>query len=129
MRLRGFVALALAGVLVAGCQTGAERARPAADSQDLAAIPVDDNDQRLIGMTPPALLAELGAPPVTRVEAPAEVWQYAGEGCVLDIFLYDQGAGQTVVHYEARDSASAQVTDARRCFAELLRRKKAGLVG
>ena len=128
MYVRGLIALALAGALLGGCQTGARTQTASTGNQDLASIPVDDNHQRLLGMTPPTLLAELGRPPVTRLEAPAEVWQYAGKGCVLDLFLYDQGQGQKVVHYEARDSLSAQTTDARQCFAELLRLKKAGLV-
>ena len=128
MQGRGVIALALAGALLAGCQTGARTQTGSGGGQDLASIPVDDNHQRLIGMTPTTLLAELGQPPVTRVENPAEVWQYLGTGCVLDIFLYDKGQGQSVVHYEARESASANTTDARNCFAELLRLKKAGLV-
>lgn len=127
-RLGVVIALALASVLLAGCKVGGKTTVISAQGQDLASITVDDNDRRLLGMTPPTLLVELGTPPVTRVENPAEVWQYAGNGCVLDIFLYDQGQGQKVVHYEARDSVSAQATDARPCFAELLRLKKAGLV-
>lgn len=131
MSRAGLAALTALALLLAACQTGG-RGQPARTSAsaggDLASIQVNDDDSRLLGMTPGALLAELGEPPVKRRESPAEVWQYAGSGCVLDLFLYDQGAGQKVVHYEARDEA-ARTTDARPCFAELLRLKKAGLVG
>lgn len=34
--------------------------------------------------------ALLGRPTYTRVEPPAEVWQYAAEGCVLDITFYPE---------------------------------------
>ena len=77
---------------------------------------------RMIGARPAALLAELGEPQLKRRESPAEIWQYRGQGCVLDFFLYDNGGPEIeVIHLEARGETAAR-TDPKPCFAGLLRR-------
>ncbi len=54
----------------------------------------------LIGLHPDQLTVVLGPPGLVRRDAPAEVWQYVGDDCVLDLYLYradthrvDGGAG------------------------------------
>ncbi len=118
------VLIALAALmLLGGCQT----TRPggmAASQQAARGAPVDDNVQRMIGAAPRSLLAELGEPQLRRRETPAEIWQYQGEGCVLDFFLYENGGPELeVIHLEARGQA-AERSDAKACFAGLLRRHR-----
>jgi hypothetical protein len=58
----------------------------------------------LVGLGADELLTLLGEPEFRRRDAPAELWQYHGEDCFLDVFLF---AGKTddayrVTHSEAR---------------------------
>ena len=75
--------------------------------------------KRFIGANPDFLLAELGKPFALRKEAPAEVWQYRAEECVLDIFLYEDADGPAVVYLEARD-LEASPTETGVCIGNLL---------
>ncbi|OFX09653.1 MAG: hypothetical protein A2516_07585 [Alphaproteobacteria bacterium RIFOXYD12_FULL_60_8] len=67
-----------------------------------------------MGKDEATLLHLLGKPLLVRREAPAQVWQYHGETCVLDFFLYQdagQDAGPFVVTYtETRAKAEDKVT-------------------
>jgi hypothetical protein len=68
---------------------GAAHAKPAAPSlTDLARGP-----QRFEGLEGKTVLAALGDPNFRRRDKPAEVWQYYGPGCILDLFLYDDAPG------------------------------------
>ncbi len=81
---------------------------------DLASGP-----QHFEGLEGRVILAELGNPNFRRRETPAEVWQYYGPGCILDLFLYDDasaGAGKSadsapdgnkVAHAELRGRENA----------------------
>lgn len=99
---------------------------PAAAETDpaTAALPpepfIDDDPQRLMGIGPGALSAVLGEPELIRREAPAEIWQYRNDNCVLDVFLYDTAGRREVTYVEARDGA-AQRIETRTCLNELLR--------
>ena len=68
---------------------------------------IASDPKRFIGAKPDFLLAELGKPFALRKEAPAQVWQYRAEQCVLDIFLYEEDDGPAVVYLEARDLQAA----------------------
>ena len=65
------------------------------------------------------LLEELGQPSSLRKEAPAEVWQYRAELCVLDIVLYEASDGPSVVYLEARD-LYAEPAETAPCLSHLL---------
>lgn len=119
--MRGSAAIALAAaLLLSACQTTGSSGGSGA--QQAALPPLDDDVGRMLGAEPDRLLAELGEPQLKRREAPAEIWQYRGEACVLDFFLYDNGGPEIeVIHLEARDATAAK-TDPRACFAGLLRR-------
>jgi hypothetical protein len=56
----------------------------------------------LTGLGPAELEALLGAPDFRRSEPPAELWQYRGPDCILDVFLYDDQRGYRVVHADTR---------------------------
>lgn len=65
------------------------------DAARLAALaPQPERDPAsLMGLARDQVMALLGAPSLVRRDAPAEVWQYAGETCVLDLYLYEGGEG------------------------------------
>lgn len=56
----------------------------------------------VLGLGPRDLEKLLGAPKLVRRDAPAEIWQYRSEACVLDVFLYQVAAGAEVKYAEAR---------------------------
>lgn len=65
--------------------------------------------QRFEGLLGKDVLAALGDPNFRRRESPAEVWQYYGPGCILDLFLYDDAPAASV----------GVVTDGKVAHAEL----------
>ena len=99
---------------VAAAQPAAAEAGPVPTPQDATALA---DPAGLKGLTPAQLRAAFGAPGFTRRDAPAEIWQYRGRDCTLDLFLYDGSAGQTVAHYAVR---SDQALPAKACLAELM---------
>jgi hypothetical protein len=58
-----------------------------------------------------AVVARLGAPDFTRQDPPAEIWQYRGSSCVLDVFLYPDGGEMKVVHANTRDRDRVQAPE------------------
>lgn len=84
-------------------ERGATAPRPRAGA---ARVPVDaPKVSELAGRSAEEVARRLGPPQLTRHEPPAEVWQYAGEACVLDIVFYpEEGAGAPRADYlESRD--------------------------
>ncbi len=78
-----------------------------------------DHPDHFKGMAAPDVLATLGQPDYRRREAPAEVWQYYGDGCVLDLFLYDESKTKRVSHVDMRNRNPGQLPDAE-CLPKLL---------
>ena len=86
---------------------------------------------RFEGLAGVDVIAALGDPSFRRRETPAEVWQYYGPGCILDLFLYDNGPnaadGGKVAHAELRGRLNEPVEAA--CLSRLVdqhRRQRAG---
>lgn len=73
-------------------------------SADLAAVPGDlaGNPVRLNGLTQRVVRAALGSPNFRRRDKGVEIWQYYGEGCVLDLFIYDEDGQRLVTHHQVR---------------------------
>ena len=68
---------------------GEEAASAALAATNLAALPPPKHDpEELMGLNRGQITVMLGAPNLVRRDAPAEVWQYLGGECVLDLFLY-----------------------------------------
>jgi hypothetical protein len=121
-RLAGLAVALLAAGLLAGCATDGKRtsqsgfAAAAAEATETGPVP-----DQLIGAPAAQVLATLGQPEVQRHERPAEIWQYRGRDCVLDVFLYSAGkvgslgaaaeaaTVHTVVHVEARDARARAI--------------------
>ncbi len=87
---------------------------PLPTDRELAADP-----NRLKGFAAGQVVAALGDPNYRRREAPAEVWQYYGPGCVLDLFLYDEKGAQRVAYVEVRNQSAGQ-SGASACISQLL---------
>lgn len=73
----------------------------------------------LTGMAAADLQGLLGVPSFRRHEATAEIWQYFGPGCVLDIFLYEDGGSRRVVHHQLRSQVAGRAPEAA-CLDALL---------
>jgi hypothetical protein len=101
-------------------------------TETLAALPQDpainDDPQQLIGMGPASLNAFLGAPELIRREAPASLWQYRADGCVLDVVLYPDRSGDKVTYLEAREDGATKMPP-RTCLNKLLRARYDGSAG
>ncbi|MGE5516411.1 MAG: hypothetical protein ACM31D_11395 [Bacteroidota bacterium] len=126
MRLVHFAALVPLALLVAcggnpqrnGLATGAN----GQGGDALAALPggTGADPSRLKGLSPLQVRAVLGKPMFTRRDAPAEIWQYRGRACTIDLFLYDDNGKQTVTHVAVR-SQQAAINESQ-CFGELVGR-------
>jgi hypothetical protein len=97
-----------------------------------AALPpvpaIDDDPARILGLGPEKLSEILGVPELTRREPPAEIWQYRGETCVFDVFLYEEAGATRVTYLEARDHNAQRVAE-RNCLNQLLRARLAKPLG
>ena len=115
--------LSLAAAALAGCAAASSPPVASTSTDAVAASPVPAtagvNQPRLSTFATPAsllglpakeLVALLGAPKWTRRERPAQVWQYQGGACVLDVYLYEENGTASVVYAEARGEASQPVT-------------------
>lgn len=115
--MRPAAALFLAGFalapLLGGCVSGGASSAGAVQPAPIAS-------EQLIGLSPTALIEALGNPRTLRRERPAEIWQYRGERCVLDVFLYEAPEGPQVIHLEAR-GARAEPMAPQYCLAALPR--------
>lgn len=118
------IAAVFAAWLLAGCVTGeadGDRKALTAGESYAAGSSLSRDPAQLIGAPPERLLAALGEPRAQRREQPAEVWQYRGRDCVLDVFFYAAAAdSKKVVHLEARDAA-AHETAVAPCLTGVLR--------
>jgi len=109
-----------------------DSAATASDATELAALPpaaapepvVDDDPARLMGLGPDEVDSLLGRPDLVRREPPAEVRQYSADGCVFDVFLYDEAGRYRVTYLEARDLEARRIA-ARPCLNRLLRARLA----
>ena len=106
-------------------------ALPRPDGPQVAALPEPDRlpgPEDLTGLDGLQIQALLGLPDFRRRDPPAELWQYAGPGCILDAFLYaEDGGALRVKHVEARSHSVTRVPLAD-CYRGILaeRRKPQG---
>ncbi|MEX0807643.1 MAG: hypothetical protein WD044_02845 [Dongiaceae bacterium] len=63
--------------------------------------------EAIIGLDSDRLTAQLGKPVFLMRAKAAEIWQYRAEGCVLDLYLYEESGALRVLYLEARDSLGA----------------------
>lgn len=82
--------------------------------------PVFDDPAALKGRKAESVTAILGDPDLLRRDAPAELWQYAGDSCVLTVILYRKGDGMAVEHVETRDRAKGTPVAGPGCLRAVL---------
>ena len=145
-RLRSALATLLTALTLAACGGGPPSARslpPVAASESGASaprialvsptapvlVPQDlPTPQRLIGMTSNELERLLGEPGFRRRDDPAEIWQYRGTTCLLDIFLYREKDGIKVSYVDARGLTIVKVAG-EECVLDILKTAKKGSPG
>ena len=77
----------------------------------------------LPGMNGDDVATRLGAPQFRRRDGQAEIWQYRGSACTLDVFLYTDGGNLKVRYVEARGREPGPAVDpkqARDCVSALI---------
>lgn len=111
LRTTGLITLMLGGL--AAC-TG-----PLGRNSGPSATPESGPPMPLKGATASAIRENLGKPTLVRQEPPAEVWQYSGNACILDVTLYPGPDGALVARWlESRD-LDGSPTDASGCLTSL----------
>lgn len=95
----------------------AQRALPAPREQPPRAA----DPKTLVGLTGGEVSGLLGRPGFVRRDAPAEIWQYRGADCVLDVFLYTEAGGTKVKHVELRPRQPTRAPSPA-CFAGMIGR-------
>lgn len=128
IRLRTAVVL-LPLALLAAC--GAPSGGPSGNTRPQSSRPPQPGQpgsaaagaEQFKGKSAQDITAALGEPNYRRREAPAEVWQYYGQGCVLDLFLYTEKGEQTVNYAELRNRNPGADPDPR-CLPLLLEGKR-----
>jgi hypothetical protein len=79
---------------------------PEAEPEPLLVVPDPDT---LIGYSSVRLKDLLGEPSFVRSDPPAELWQYKTASCILDLYLYDDGAANfTLTHLEFRQTRQSR---------------------
>ena len=88
-------------------------------------VSLADLRARIKGMEKSAIARLLGEPGFIRRDDPAEIWQYRGERCILDVFMYKDGKSFTAAHVALRSRTVERPAD-EECYANIFARKKAG---
>lgn len=80
--------------------------------------------ESITGKRADTLLQRLGRARIDLVEGDVRKLQFAGETCVLDIYLYPLSAGADPIatHVEARQRSGGAAVDKGQCLAEVERR-------
>jgi hypothetical protein len=99
---------------------------PARKPKLVEGLPVIDPNQ-LVGLDRDGVLDLLGRPALEEEAAPAKVWVYNAESCVLQIFFYPEIVSKEfqVLTYEIRN-VEADENARRACLKEVLQANAAG---
>ena len=68
----------------------------------VAAVP-----ETMMSLTEREVSSLFGSPAVTRRDADAQIWQYRGEECVMDVYFYGAGDSRPVTYVDYRGNASS----------------------
>ena len=93
--------------------------KPEPEEPQQPEIPVDDDPAQFMDATDAGLRDALGDPALIRRDGTAQVWQFRGDACTLDLFLYPSDGGDLAVkHVELRGEAE---DERRACLERMLR--------
>lgn len=115
--VKAAVALAMAGAMLAGCAGGSGSGKGSGGRRAGTATMSD-----IKGRTPSEVRTALGAPTLTRREPPAEVWQYSGQSCVLDVVFYPpkgQTTGELKADWVGSRSLDGSASDPASCLKQV----------
>jgi hypothetical protein len=137
-RCATLVGALVAALLAGGCASGAATsgaARPAVatvptieaevPAEVTLRAPRESGLNSVIGERAERLIERLGQTRIDLTEGNARKLQFAGERCVLDIYLYPiaEGFAPVATHVEARLRQDGQDTDRTACIAEVGRHR------
>ena len=88
-------------------------------------VSLTDLKARIRGMEKTAIARLLGEPGFIRRDDPAEIWQYRGKRCILDVFMYKDGTSFAAAHVALRSRTVERPAD-EECYADIFARGKAG---
>ncbi len=92
----------------------------------IAFVPVPGLE-RIIGKPASTATALLGVPGLDRHDGPGRSLQFAGAGCILDLYFYpDPAAGQPTARFAEARHADGKPDETARCFAAQLAAKGHG---
>jgi hypothetical protein len=119
-----WLALALAASALAACETPGAATAPAAPTRTAALppgvrLPID-SPKALVGKSDAEVSSLLGKPVFTRTDGPAQVWQYTGASCALDVFMYQSSGAYKVEYSELRRLGAVGAVDDPTCLADAL---------
>jgi len=104
-----------------------EKARPVAKIARAAPKPkrIYPDPDGLKGVAARDLIGVIGKPEFIRKDRPAEIWQYRGAACTLDIFLYQNVTGEPyrVDYIETRAHAGGPTSN-RACLTSILKARE-----
>lgn len=133
--MRRFAPLIAAPLLVACVGSGTtpivsdgplRSARPAPATETFRRPEIDRETglESVLGQRAAALLSRYGKARIDLKEGDARKLQFAGERCILDVFLYplEAGAEPVSTHVEARERKGGGNTSKSRCLSEIARR-------
>jgi hypothetical protein len=121
LRKLAYAIVATAALALAAC-AGADKAGTPKPARAVSSAKAAS----LMGKGPEDLRAMLGEPSLLRRDQGAEVWQYAGESCVLFLYLYPDDAGAPAVTYVDARLKTQGPAPVPECLAEALRAQKRG---
>jgi hypothetical protein len=123
------VMLAGLGIALGACAGGGGAPAPARPTapptrSSIVVVPQVMAPQGLdgvIGSSAERLTRRFGDPRINLAEGDARKLQFAGQGCVLDVYLYpvNAGAAPTATHVEARLRQGGAAVDAGACIREV----------
>jgi hypothetical protein len=119
-----WLALALAASALAACETPGAATAPATPARTAALppgvrLPIE-SPKALIGKGDAEVSSLLGKPAFTRTDGPAQVWQYTGPSCALDVFMYQSAGAYKVEYTELRRLGAVGAVDDPTCLADAL---------
>ena len=78
----------------------------------------------LVGKSGLQITSAIGAPAFRRKDGEAQIWQYRGTNCLLDVFLYRDGTSLKVKYAELRRRATGGLSESA-CLANAVTTGKA----
>jgi len=127
--MRGLAGLAMLGLMLGGCAGGGKPAparavaapAPRSNTAPAPHVMAQAGLEGVIGSPAAALTRRFGEPRIDLAEGDARKLQFAGNGCVLDIYLYPVAPSPepTATHVAARLRQGGALMDPAACIRDI----------